>query len=83
MRTVGQAEPGRLKPVDGWLEQGGRGRQEDRDAVRRVADRFCKPLEPGGIVDVERHIMKPRQEALGDASSKEARWEMLLERLGR
>jgi hypothetical protein len=46
-----------------------------------IPDRLGKPLESGGIVDVERHIMKPAQEALGDAVLVEAFREMLAQRL--
>ena len=61
-RRAGEARAG--EPVDGRLEQRRRGREEDRDAVARIADRFGEPREAGRLVDVERDIMEPRQEAL-------------------
>ena len=77
------SEPGRCESVNGGLEQGRRRRQENGDAVAWVADLFWQPLEAGGIVDVERHVMKARQEALGDSLLEEARWEVLLQGIGR
>src|SRR4051812_35464079 len=64
-RRAGQARS--LKPVDRRLEQRWRGRQEDRDAVAWVANRLSQALKPGRIVDVERHVMEAREEAVRDA----------------
>ena len=73
------SEPGRGEPVDRRLEQRRRGREENRDAVARIADRFGKPLETRGIVDVERHVMQPRAgSAAAIPSWIEARRQMLL-----
>ncbi len=78
-RRAGQ--PRGFEPVDGRLEQGRRGRQENRDPVARVADRLGEILEPVRMIDVERHIMEPRQEAAGHARAVESVRQMFAKRL--
>ena len=61
------SKPGRLEPVDGRLEQRRRGREEDRDTVARIADALGEPTEARRILDVERDVVKPVEEPLGNA----------------
>ena len=62
MRTVGQARPAPCEPVDRRLEQRWRGRQEDRDAVARIADRLgAAARSPPGSVMSSGDIMEPRR----------------------
>ena len=75
---AGQARP--RQPVDRRLEQRWRGRQEDGDAVARIADRPGQPLEAAGIVDVERNIMEPAEEPLRNPRLIETRRQMFLQR---
>src|SRR5687768_12831027 len=62
-RRAGEARGG--EPVDGRLEQRWRGRKEDGDAARRVADRLGQPGESGPVGDVERNVANPLEEAPG------------------
>ena len=74
------SQPSAFQPVDGRLEQRWGGRQEDRDAVARVANRFREPFKPRRVVDVESNVMKPLEEALGNRLVERIFREMLFDR---
>ena len=66
IRTVGQASPAPSSPSIVGLNNDGAVEKKDRDSVAWIADRLGKPLEPRRILDVERHVMQPFEEALGN-----------------
>ena len=74
---AGQACRG--QPVDHWLEQGRRGRQEDGEALFRV-DSLGQRGESLRVLGVERNVGQPRHEPLGHQGGVEIVRDVLGER---
>ena len=60
---VGRGQPGGAEPANGRLEQRGRGREEDREAIVDRADPLGQQVKVRDLRGVERLVAQPRHES--------------------